>query len=284
MKKTLLTAALSGLVAGAAFADPPTNIVSSANVVGYVQVETPAAGTFDLLALTQFSDGTTNNSVDIQSIINNLDALNSAGLGSETVGADRLYIYTGSGYTQYALFEDGATGPYWATPSEPGWTLGLEAFGVASADATLPRGTACWLATAAGGATTNAISSGDVFTDDTFDVTLSAGFSLLTYPYSSSVNLTNLVITGATAAGLGSETVGADRLYVYTGSGYTQYVLFQDGATGPYWATPSEPGWTLGLEAFGVAPANAVIDMGAGFWYSTASGKTITFHKIYTLN
>jgi len=38
MKKTLLTAALAGIIASAAFAD--SNVVSSANVVGYVAVET----------------------------------------------------------------------------------------------------------------------------------------------------------------------------------------------------------------------------------------------------
>lgn len=281
MKKSLV--ALTIATALVSIASAQTNTAISANVVGYKRHQTPSPGSFGLIALTQFSDGTTNNTYNIQTIINNLENLNSAGLGSNMIGADKLYIYTGSGYAQYALFSNGSS-TYWASVNEGGWTSGLEFLGVNPAAVSIARGTACWLATASTGFSTNIISSGDVLLDDTYNVTVSAGFSLLAYPYSSNINLSNLVIDGATGAGLGSSMTGADKLYVYTGSGYAQYALFDNGAGTKYWASVNEGGWTPGLEFLGINPANAEIEMGKGFWFSTAIGKTLTFNKIYSIN
>ena len=116
--------------------------VTSANVVGYNKLASPAAGTFDLMALAQFSDSSS--SVDIQSLIDNLDSLNSAGLGSNMAGADKLYVWTGAGYATYAMFQDGASGPYWASDSEGGWTPGLEFLGVNSANVVIDLGGGFW--------------------------------------------------------------------------------------------------------------------------------------------
>ncbi len=280
MKKFSLALTILTAVSFAAHAQT----VGSANVMGYTKLTTPTAGSFDLLALTQFSDGTTNNTLSIQDVISNLSDLNSDGLGSGATGADKLYVYNGSGYDQYALFQPVAGAPYWASISEGGWTSGLEFLGVNASSATIDRGTACWLETGIGGSATNALSSGNVYLDATLDITVGSGFSLLAYPYSSSVNLTNMTITGAVGDGLGSGAANADKLYAYNGSGYDQYALFQPAAGDPYWASISEGGWTSGLEFLGVNPANVTVELGAGFWFETATGKTIGFEKIYNIN
>ena len=124
--------------------------VGSANIMGYTKLTTPTAGSFDLLALTQFSDGTTNNTLSIQDVISNLSDLNSDGLGSGATGADKLYVYNGSGYDQYALFQPAAGDPYWASISEGGWTSGLEFLGVNPANVTVELGAGFWFETATG--------------------------------------------------------------------------------------------------------------------------------------
>ena len=277
MKKLVMTVAV--LTCAASFVSAQT--VTSANIVGYAKMAAPAAGAFQLYSFTQFTDGTTNGTVDVQEMISNLDDLNAAGLGSDLIGADRLYVWTGTKYDQYALFQDGAVGPYWAATSEGGWTSGLEFLGVNAAVATVGRGSAAWLETGAGGTSVDAIVAGEVPMDGTNYVDVAMGFTLLAYPYTSEINVDSLDVINSASAGLGSNMVGADKLYVWTGTKYEQYALFQDGAVGPYWAATSEGGWTPGLEFLGVAPASFVIEISGGFWYESDTAKSVGFVKNY---
>jgi hypothetical protein len=123
--------------------------------------------------------------------------------------------------------------------------------------------------------------AGDVPTDDTFDTPVSSGYTLISYPYSSSISLDALVISNAASAGLGSNAVGADKIHVYTGIGYESYALFQPAAGAPYWAPLTEGGWSPGLEFLGVNPSSNTIDIGTGFWFESSDSKTISFEKIY---
>ena len=281
MKKILITALLSSLIAGAAFADN-SNVVSSANVVGYVQTETPAAGVFKIVALTQFSDGTTNDTVGIQDVISNLADLNADVAGSAAAAADKLHVYTGIGYDSYALFQPVAGDPYWLSTSDAEWFIpGYEATPPSSAS--FSRGAAVWYETAVGGTSTNATTSGDVYLDDTFLVTVPAGYSLLSYPYSSDITLDTLVISNATADVAGSGAAAADKLHIYTGIGYNSYALFQPVSGDPYWLSTGDAEWFIpGYEA--TPPATTTIGLGAGFWFETGAGKTISFEKIYTID
>jgi hypothetical protein len=281
MKKMTTILIAGTAIAAASYAQ--TTTVSSANIVGYAQAQTPPSGVFKIIALTQFSDGTTNNSVDIQDVINNPSDLNADIAGSGAAGADKLHVYTGAGYSSYALFQPSSGTPYWASVNELGWTSGLEFMGVNATTDLIGRGAAIWYETAAGGASTNLITSGDVYLDNTFSVTIPSGYSLLAYPYSSDITLDQLVISNATSAVAGSGAVGADKLHVYTGAGYESYALFQPASGAPYWASVNELGWTAGLEFLGVAVATNTISLGAGFWYETVAGKTIGFEKIYII-
>ncbi|MBI9020318.1 MAG: hypothetical protein JEZ10_03570 [Verrucomicrobia bacterium] len=280
MKKLLTIIAVTGLISGFAFAD--SNVVSSANIVGYVQSATPPAGVFKIVALTQFSDGTTNNTVSIQDVIGNLSDLNADVAGSSAAGADKLHVYTGIGYSSYALFQPAAGDPYWLSTSDAEWFIPGYESTPPSTD-TFSRGAAVWYATAAGGASTNMISSGDVYLDDTFSVTVPGGYSLLAYPYSSDITLDTLVISNATADVAGSSAASADKLHIYTGIGYESYALFQPATGDPYWLSTAAAEWFIpGYES--TPPSTNTIGLGTGFWFETATGKTIGFEKIYTIN
>lgn len=281
MKKVISTVAISALISAGAFAQ--SNVVTSANIVGYVQTPMPASGNFTIVALTQFSDGSTNDSISVQDVISNMSDLNSDVAGSNCAGADKLHVYTGGGYNTYALFQPASGDAYWASVNEGGWVPGLEFLGVNPSDALINRGAAIWYQTATGGIVTNVMSSGDVYLDPTFSVTVPAGFSLLAYPYSSDIALSELVISNAASAGLGSNAVGADKLHVFSGGGYNTYALFQPASGSAYWASVNEGGWVPGLEFLGVNPAALTIKLGEGFWFETATGKTITFSKIYNV-
>jgi len=262
MKKFLMTALLTGLIA-TAYAD--SNVVSSANIVGYVQTETPAAGAFNIVSLVQFSDGS--NTVHIQDAIGNMSNLNASATWDN---ADKIYAWNGLGYNRYGLFQPASSDPYWSVYGTE-WIFGT----CVSAEAQLTRGEAIWYATGIGGTSTNATVSGDVYLDDTFDVTVPEGFSILSYPYSSSVNMTNLVISNATASATWED---ADKTYVFNGSNYDKYGLFQPVSGDPYWSVYGTE-WIFGT----CLPSDKELNLGQGFWYESGNTKTIGFSKIYSV-
>ncbi|MCC7300089.1 MAG: hypothetical protein IT583_03305, partial [Verrucomicrobia bacterium] len=131
MKKmvTLLVAAATVAVSSYAQSN-----VSSANIVGYVQTPTPAAGAFDIISLVQFSDGS--DSVNIQSAIGNVSNLTAS---ATWANADKLIIWNG-GYVSYGLYKNGTNGPYWMAAGA-GWLYSVFA---APATNVLERGKAVW--------------------------------------------------------------------------------------------------------------------------------------------
>ena len=258
MKKILFIAA-AALISASAFAQT----VSSANVVGYSKGTTPAAGGFDIVALNVFG---TNDTVDLQAAVANIDDLNAA---TSLANADKLYVWD-NGYTQYGLFA--GTSNYWMISTSAGW---LKAASAAPTSATIDRGAGTWFATGTGGSSTNLIVSGDVPNDGTYSVDVST-FSLIAYPFSASINLTDLAITNATAS---TSLASADKVYVWNG-GYTQYGLF--AGTSNYWMISTSAGW---LKAASAAPSSADIDLGKGIWYNSVDGaKTIGFTQNYNID
>ena len=255
------------LAAAAAFlAQAESNVVSSANVVGYVQKEIPSAGNFDIFSVTQFSDGS--NTVHIQDAIDNIGDLNA----SATWGnADKLIVWNGS-YLQYGLYQPADGEPYWMLDGA-GWAIPSLA---APSDVLLSRGEGVWFLTGTDGVSTNAYVSGDVFMDDSFNVDLVGTLTLLSYPYTSEINLTNLVVSNATAS---ATWANADKVIAWNGS-YVQYGLYQPASGAPYWMLDGA-GWAIPSLA---APSSVALDLGKGFWYLSVHGaKTVGFSRIYTV-
>jgi len=265
MKKFLTTIAVTALISGVSFAD--SNVVSSANVVGYVQTETPAAGSFNIVSLVQFSNGS--NTVHIQDAIGNMDVLNASAAWNN---ADKLITWNG-GYLKYGLYQPASGDAYWMA-SGAGWSIPALA---SAADVELKRGEGVWYLTGTGGSSTNITVSGDVFLDDTFNVDLVGTLTLLSYPYSSDINLTNMVVSNATAS---ATWVDADKVIVWNG-GYVKYGLYQPASGDAYWMA-SGAGWSIPALA---SPADVSVGLGQGFWYQAPAGaKTISFIKIYTID
>ena len=110
MKKLIMTAAVvacAGIVSAQVYSD---------NIVGYSATATPAAGGFDIISLGLFGPG---DSVSIQDAISNLDELNS---GTSFANVDKLYVWNGSTYVKYGLYDKGAGNIFWLVDGI-GWNI-----------------------------------------------------------------------------------------------------------------------------------------------------------------
>ena len=262
MKKTLLIAA-AALVSASAFAQT----VSSANIVGYVKTDTPADNGFTMIAALPFADGT-NQTVDIQNVIANTDVLTAA---TTWENADKILVYNG-GYAQYGLYA-GPSSNFWMSAGAA-WTV--VPLPKVPASATLNRGSAIWIKAGAGVASTNVVMSGDVYADGTLSVDVVEGFNMIAYPYSSGINLTDLVVTNATAS---TVYENADKIMIYNG-GYASYGLYA-GPSGDFWMAAGAA-WTVA--PLPKVPASVNLDLGSGFWFRSDAEKTIGFTQNYTLD
>jgi len=242
--------------------------VTTGNVLGYVKTVAPAADGFEIISIASFG---TNDTVSIQDAIMNLEDLNAS---TVMATADKIIVWTGAGYTKYGLYDDNGTNSFWMADSL-GWTI--PSMASPSSDV-LSRQDAVWFQTGTGGSANSIVTSGSVRDDDQFDVSIGAGVTLLAYPFTSSINLTNLVVSNATASVTKAD---ADKIIVWTGSGYTKYGLYDDNGTNSFWMADGL-GWTIPSMA---APTSADLPLGKGFWYKSADGaKTIGFEQIYTLS
>lgn len=263
MKKLVMATAAVACAASIASA------VTSANVVGYVKDTTPAAGGFDILNLAPF--GT--NVVSIQDAIGNLSELNAS---SVKANADKLHVWTGSGYSSYALYDTGSE-VMWIDLNSFAWDFGASFATPAVFD--FVRGQAAWYESGAGGTPASAVRSGEVPNDGSVQVDVSGTFAMLSYPYSASINLKDLVVTGASAS---SAKDDADKMHVWGGAGYSSYGLYDTGSE-VMWIDLTSFAWDFGASF--ATPADADIDFGKGVWYESATGaKTLEFSQNYTID
>jgi len=262
MKKTLIIAA-AALVSASAF----SQTVSSANVVGYIKQTTPAAGAYTIASLGILG---TNDTVDIQQAVANKNDLNAS---TVLANADKVIVWTGSGYNTYGLF-NATTNKFWMLSTANGWVKAAQAL---PSSATITRGNGVWFATGTGGVSTNLMTAGEVPNDGTYNVTLSSSYGLIAYPYAATINLTNLVVANAAAS---TALASADKVIVWTGSGYTTYGLF-NATTNTFWMVSTANGWVKAAQAL---PTSADLNLGKGMWYESPAGaKTIGFTQNYTI-
>jgi len=267
MKKLMITLTMALGVTAYVAADS----VTTGNVLGYVKTAAPAADGFEIISIASFG---TNDTVNIQDAIMNLEDLNAS---TSKENADKIIVWDGTGYTTYGLFDDGGTNSFWMETGSAGWVFSSSA--TPATGVLLSRRDAVWFQTGTGGTANSIVTSGSVRDDDQFDVPVSGAFSLFAYPFTSSINLTNLVVSNATAS-ISKEN--ADKIIVWSGSGYTTYGLFDDGGTNSFWMETGESGWVFSSSA---TPTSADLPLGKGFWYESADGaKTLGFEQIYTLS
>jgi len=244
--------------------------VTTGNVLGYVKTAAPAADGFEIISIASFG---TNDTVNIQDAIMNLEDLNAS---TVKANADKIIVWDGSSYDGYGLYNDNGTNSFWMSTGSAGWDIPSLAVPV---NVTISRQDAVWFQTGTGGTANSIVTSGSVRDDDQFDAPVGDGFTLLAYPFTSSINLTNLVVSNATAS---VTKANADKIIVWNGSSYDEYGLYDDAGTNAFWMSTSVAGWDISMLA---APTSADLSLGKGFWYKSEDGaKTLGFEQIYTLS
>jgi len=253
MSKILATAIITSLIGGAAFAQ--TNVVSSANVVGYVQ-KTLLPGKYTLIGVNFTSGGEDPTLKDIVGT-NQLKA------ASNPLSADRIVVFDTqvARYQSYALY-DGDHEFYPCNTAEE-WN---------TADPTnpvVPVGTGFWIISAS--ATTNTLTmSGDVVGVQTNTVDLVSGYQLVAWPFSADQAIATIDTSNLTK---NSNPLSADRIVVWEGDHYQNYGLYTDGDWYPC-NTATE--WNDAL-----TETPRVLTLGEGFWFIAYGSKTLTLTSPY---
>lgn len=219
--------------------------VYSVNIVGFNKTPIAAAGDLRIMS-TPF----TGPSMTIQEIIG--DQLD----GNDFFFfSDRIYIFDHLDPSpHYIILYKKANGT-WSYTSTPGKTDGDPSTEV------LGPGTAFWIENAAGTAD-EVITVGEVVTDATVTIPIVEGIQLISYPYSSKVNIQTMTFKDLGVAN--AFFFFADRLY-YFDPDLQEYVILYLGLDGanPTWLHFDGPNKDL--------PATFDLNPGEGFWYQHLS-------------
>jgi len=129
-------------------------------------------------------------------------------------------------------------------------------------DPAVPAGSAIWVIPGGGATARELVFTGEVIDTVTQRMTIVAGPQIVAYPFTSSIGLqeTTLGVSGHGSPDLPT----ADRVSVWTGSGYNQYALY-DGDN--KWYPIINGDW-------GNDPATNTLELSQGFWYIAQSGFT----------
>jgi len=251
------------LIAGAAFSAASyaqTNTVSSANIVGYVQRTLPPNNKYILVGVNFTANGGDPTLKDIVGTNQLRAAVN-------YFNADRVVIWNKqtARYQTYAMYTDKEFYPcntmaQWNTAS--------------ATNPVVPLGSGFWIISAGGSTTTNTLYlSGDVVTEQALPISLSAGYQLVSWPFSADQSIATMTTTNLTKA---ANYFNADRIVVWTGTAYQQYGLYTDGDWYPC-NTMTE--WNN-------APSETdrKISLGEGFWFIAKTAKTVTEQNPYYSN
>ena len=195
--------------------------------------------------------------------------------GTDYGSGDNILVWTGTEYRNYFLVD---------YPSEPTlhqkWVYIDDENNAIVATEGLPPGKGFWMKSNNAAPTVSFV--GDVEAAPTKQITVNPGFNLISYPYSTSVDLNssamNLVI-GSGCAG-GTDPGDSDTINIWESNTYKTYFLVD---------FPSEPTlhnkWCYVDESDSqVYAANVTLQPGTSFWYkrkSTAGVLTWTTTKPY---
>lgn len=249
MKRTMHTAVLLGLFASVGMA------VESVNTVGYTTVDV-ASGGFTLFGV-QFQEISGSGTINIQ------DVVDTSGLvGFDWVsftGGDQLLIWNPAvqGYAQQYTWVD--ADPYFMVGAVDVW-VDPGTFAPVTVD--LDVGSAFWISSSGTGAT--ATHAGEVPADPTgVSSTLYEGFTLLSNPYPTALNInTDVTYTGLAGFDWVSFT-GGDQLLLWdpTSQGYAQQYTWVDAD--PYFMVGAVNVW---VDPGTFAPVDVSVPVGGAFW------------------
>jgi hypothetical protein len=231
-------------------AQAETNVVSSANIVGYSQVTVPSNGYVMISYSFKKSSGVT--------YFEDVFGTNQLVSSSRASSCEVVYMWdsVNQQYKQFAQYSGktySTDGSNWKiTPTNP---VALGGFFIKAA----PNNTNHTM-----------YLSGDVPTNNIIDVGIAGGgaFNLISYPFSSDVAISNLNVQGATS---GSRPTSADMIYKWVADHYEQYALYTDGKW--YMVQP--------VNLFKITPATNTINLSEGFWYKAINGTTWSASNVY---
>lgn len=249
MKKFLAAAAIASLIGGSSFA--VTNVVSSANVVGYIKVTDPASNRLVLVS-SPFETGT-NTTASLVDIF----GTNQLRQSFLAVRCDQIFTWdvVQQQYVQYAQKTNGLF--YYATN-----------FTGAAVNPTITRGQALWIRSpAASYAPTNIdiYISGDVPNDGSYTnpVVGNSGnpMNFLANPYPVEMDINSLINTNDGAIGSFLATK-ADKIFLWDDASQ-QYISLA-------LKTPTNK-WFYATNFTATTAPNITLQPGQGFWYRTTN-------------
>ncbi len=247
-------------VAAGCMAQAATNTVSSANIVGYVQRTLPPNNKYILVGVNFTANGGNPTLKDIF-------GTNQLRAAANYIQADRVVLWDkqAARYQMYAMYTDKEfypcnTAAQWNTAS--------------ATNPVVPLGSGFWIISAGGSTTTNTLYlSGDVVIEQSLPLSLSAGYQLVSWPFSADQSIATMTTTNLTKA---ANYILADRIVVWTGTAYQQYGLYTDGNWYPC-NTATE--WNDAL-----TETDRKISLGEGFWFIAKTAKTVTEQSPYYSN
>lgn len=249
MKKIVMTAAV--LACAASIASAQT--VTSANIVGYYKVAKPAAGLE--IASIQMKSGDLNVLLGTGSFVGDIFP----------ESADNIIMWDKSvqNYVGFALYDGSAYGD----PTVEWRDIGD--FYTAGNPIPVAPGSAMWLSSQAGSAATTGIVAGEAVLVQFATNTIVAGLNLVSFPFSSAVDLN---AAGLDAAGATGDIFpeSADNVIAWDSSvqNYIGYALYDGNAYGD----PTREWRPIG-DFYTSGPVIS-LDLGKGFWYQAIGGFT----------
>jgi hypothetical protein len=256
MKAARLIALLT--VAAACMAQAETNVVSSANVVGYVQ-RTLLPGKYTLIGVNFTASG---GDPTLKEVV----GTNQLKAAANYIDADRVVVWNPqtTSYQAYAQY----IGDHEFYPCNTVY----EWDNSAPTNPVISVGAGFWIIS--GSSTTNVLYlSGDVIATPSNTVDLVNGYQLVSWPFSADQAIGTISTTNLTKA---ANYIDADRIVVWEGDHYQQYGLYTDGEWYPC-NTVQE--WDAAL-----TETPRVIALGEGFWFIAHGAKAITLGNPYYNN
>jgi len=251
--KIFIKTACAILIVGAIFtgiAQAQSGAVYSLNVVGFQKVTVaPASLTMPGIPFDPAS-------AELNDVIG--DQLTAA---KNEFGADRIFVWDSVAQEYKKYFLKSTIGNKWVSYTDPN---------VATTDAYLNVENGFWI-DASSVTTQEMVLVGDVINDSVVTNSLVAGLNMISYPFSTPMNINEIGLITGTAA---KNEFGADRIFAWD-SVSQQYVKFFFKSTiGNKWVTYTDPN----------SVASNIIDPAGGMWYDAQSGFTWEAVRPYTLD
>jgi len=246
MKKAWMVALVLGVASAVALATD----VMSVNIVGFAK-KTVKPGKFYIMG-SNFDTLPGNNT--LKDIFGTNTLAQSGNLGL----CDVVMMWSPSSltYIAFAQYE----GDFYLAKNQTQFNLGIASNPVVYA------GEAFWLAVAASTPMKDVTIMGEVRANTNASVPLVTGFQMVSYPFSTEINIQSTAFATSTGAGKSGNLGLADKIMVWDpDAGYQSYALYTDNA---WYKAKNQAEFNLGILA------TNVLKMSEGFWYEAINTHT----------